>query len=61
MWLIMDTDPPPTGSSPTDPPLDQTVRKFKEDELPFDMAVGYSHPYLKGLTIFALADFFSWH
>ena len=51
------TDPPPTESSPTDPPLDPTVCNFKEDELPFDMAVGYSHPSVKGLTIFALADF----
>jgi len=39
------------------PPLNSTERTFKEDELPLDVAVGYSHPSVKGITIFALADF----
>lgn len=39
------------------PPLNPTVRKFSEAELPWDMPVAYPHPSVKGLIIIALADF----
>ena len=63
--------PSPNDMQPLDPtaplppndmqPLDPTARKFNKDELPFDMPVGYAHPSVEGLKIFALADFSSWH
>ena len=38
------------------PALDPTKRKFKENELPWDMLVAYYHPSVDGLIIMALAD-----
>ena len=69
--LLPTAPPPPAEMQPLDPtappspndmqPLDPTARKFNKDELPFDMPVGYAHPSVEGLKIFALADFSSWH
>ena len=40
-----------------DSPLDMNLRKFKEDELPWDMCIAMKHPSIDWLVIVALSNF----